>query len=278
MSRVSRAARLAALLLAGGGASAQLPSPLVMPWLCLEVCGNNASAIAADVAQVGGVVNAASFELFNLGAGSRLITNNLTAVAAPVRAAGALALAMVSSYPYPPAFLAWMREVFAAPQPFIDAVVAAAAAHNLSGVNIDFEPPSSDAPTPQDAADYAHFLDTLAKALHAHGLLVTVDVATWSAIWDVRAIAATAVDAIFTMNTYTDDDALWLRQLADVVAMIPADKLVVGLETTHASDGRAYNVSDLTLRFDALKSAGVRRVGLWASPIPDLFWPFLNAL
>ena len=151
MSRVSRAARLAALLLAGGGASAQLPSPLVMPWLCLEVCGNNASAIAADVAQVGGVVNAASFELFNLGAGSRLITNNLTAVAAPVRAAGALALAMVSSYPYPPAFLAWMREVFAAPQPFIDAVVAAAAAHNLSGVNIDFEPPSSDAPTPQDA-------------------------------------------------------------------------------------------------------------------------------
>jgi hypothetical protein len=268
----------AAALAGGATVVAQLPSPLVMPWLCLEVCGDKPAQIAADVAQVGGVVNAASFELFNLGPNSQLITNNLTAVAAPIRAAGALALAMVSSYPYPPAFLSWMREVFAAPQPFIDACVAAAAAHNLSGINIDWEPPSSDKPTPADAAAYAHFLDTLATALHAHGLLVTVDVATWSKVWDLRAIAATAVDAIFTMNTYTDDDAVWLRQLADVVAVIPADALVVGLETTHSSDGRPYNTSDLALRFDALKSAGIRRVGLWSSPIPALFFPFLNAL
>lgn len=143
---------------------------------------------------------------------------------------------------------------------------------------IDWEPPSSDKPTPADAAAYASFLDTLAKALHAHGLLVTVDVATWSKIWDLKAIAATSVDAIFTMNTYGDDDVVWARELALVIADIPASKLVVGLETTMSSTGKPYNTSELTLRFDALRAAGIRRVGLWSSPVPDLFWPFLKAL
>lgn len=267
-------------------ALAALPTPLVMPWLCLERCGDTSAEIAAEVAQVGsnepapytGVINAASFELYNLGPDSALIVNNLTRVAAPLKAAGALTLAMVSSYPYPPAFLSYMRQVFANPQPFIDACVKAAADVGLSGFNIDWEPPSSDKPTPADAAAYAAFLDRLAKALHAHNVLVTVDIATWSAIWNMTAIGLTDVDAIFTMNTYTDDNAVWVKELAEVVAAIPADKLVVGLETTHSSDGKPYNKTDLELRFSAIKSAGVRRVGLWASPVPDLFWPFLAAL
>jgi hypothetical protein len=254
------------------------------------------------------LLNVASFENFNLGANSTLIKHNLTNVATRIRAAGAMTLAMVSSYPYPPEFLTWMRQVFADPQPFIDACIAAAADEQLSGFNvrrakfsppftrnnsssylhpslpiplpcqIDWEPPSSDKPTPADAAAYASFLDTLAKALHAHGLLVTVDVATWSKIWDLKAIAATSVDAIFTMNTYGDDDVVWARELALVIADIPASKLVVGLETTMSSTGKPYNTSELTLRFDALRAAGIRRVGLWSSPVPDLFWPFLKAL
>ena len=270
------------LIIAAAGVvqAALLPSPLVMPWLCLERCGDTAAEIAADVAQFQdhAILNVASFELYNLGPQSTLVVNNLTRVATPLNKMGVLTLAMVSSYPYPPQFLSYMREVFANPGPFIDAVVASAAANGLSGINVDWEPPSSDKPTAQDAADYAAFLDTLAKALHAHGLLVTVDVATWSAIWDLAAIGRTDVDGIFTMNTYTDGDALWLKELAVVVDAIPLSKLVVGLETTHSSDGKPYNQTDLALRFTAMKSAGVRRVGLWASPVPDLFWPFLAAL
>lgn len=261
-------------------AHASLPLPLAMPWLCLEVCGNTPAQIAADVQQVVGqphVLNAASFERFNLGPNSTLIRNNLTSVTAPLRAAGALTLAMVSSYPYPPQFLGWMRQVFAAPQPFIAACLAAARAEGFAGFNIDWEPPASDSPTPEDAAAYAAFLDQLSRALHAEGLLVTVDVATWSTIWNLTAIGATAVDAVFTMNTYTASDALWLQQLQEVVAAIPLDKLVVGLETARGG-GAPYNHSDLALRFGALKGAGVRRVGLWASPVPALFLPFLASL
>ena len=182
-----------------------LPSPLVMPWLCLERCDD--ASIPDELAQFTAhrALNWASFEDYNLGPKSTLVKNNLTQVAAPLRAAGVATLAMVSSYPYPTNFVATMREVFATPQPFIDAVLARADAEGLSGVNIDWEPPSGAVPkaTRADALAYANFLDTLAGALHAHSppLLVSVDVATWSEIWNLTAIAATRVDAIFTMST-----------------------------------------------------------------------------
>ena len=265
-------------------AAASLPSPLVMPWLCLERCGDSASTISAEVAQFSAhrELNWASFEMYNLGPGSTLIKNNLTAVAAPLRAAGAATVAMVSSFPYPTNFVATMREVFAAPQPFIDAVIAACEREGLSGVNIDWEPPSNANPkaTHADALAYAAFLDTLAAALQAHSppLIASVDVATWSPIWDLQAIAATRVDAIFFMGTYTEGFALWQKVLAEAVADVGLEKLVVGLETTKATSGGPYNASELTLRFDALRAAGVRRVGLWDAPVPELWFPFLQAL
>ena len=44
------------------------PPRLVMPWLCLEDCGADASEIAADLAQLAapGVFTAAAFEAYDL--------------------------------------------------------------------------------------------------------------------------------------------------------------------------------------------------------------------
>jgi len=52
------------------GLAAALPSPFVMPWMCLERCGDNATQIAFQLTQFAAnssVLNAASFEDFNLG-------------------------------------------------------------------------------------------------------------------------------------------------------------------------------------------------------------------
>lgn len=277
-----RPCRLALAICLALGAASALPTPLVMPWLCLERCGDDSANISAELAAIAAhpsIINWASFEDFNLAADSALVKNNLSQVAAPLRAAGVATIAMVSSYPYPTNFLVWMRQVFASPQPFIDACVAAAQKESLSGFNIDWEPPSDavPAPTPADALAYARFLDTLATALHAHGLLVTVDVATWSAVWNASAIGASAVDAVMTMGTYTDSWPEWQTQLAEALADIPLGKLVIGLETTR-SDGSPFSAAELKERFDALRGAGVRRVGIWRSPIPDLWWPYLAAL
>lgn len=185
---------------------------------------------------------------------------------------------MVSSYPYPPQFLDYMRAVFAAPGPFIAACLEAAAAQKLAGFNIDWEPQTGETPTPQDAADYAAFLGTFSSAMHAAGLVVSVDVATWSPIWDVPAIAASGVDLVATMSTYTANWTTWQEELAYFVSVVPPARLVVGLETVRDSDNQPYTTAELEQRFVALAAAGASQVAVWRSPIPDNWWPFLRAL
>jgi hypothetical protein len=254
---------------------------ILFPWLCLERCGENSSAIAAELLQLStnrSVFTAAAFEDFNLGPNSTLIANNLTQVSSALHEDGLSTYAMVSSFPYPPQFLDYMRQVFANPGPFIMQCLAAAQSQSLSGFNIDWEPQSGETPTPEDAIAYAQFLANFTAEMHIAGLVVSVDVATWSPIWNITAIAASGVDYVATMSTYTDDWPTWQRELAYFVKTVPPHQLVVGLETVHASDGLPYSTSELTERFQALAAEGVHQVAVWKSPIPDNWWPFLRAL
>lgn len=212
----------------------------------------------------------ALYELYNLGPNSTLVANNLTDVTPSIISLGLESWPMISSYPYPPHFLDWMRELFANPTPFISACIAAAKSRHFTGFNVDWEPPSgknATKATKEDAAAYAAFLDTFATALHAEGILLSVDVAGWSEIWDLKAIGATSVDRVMYMGTYTKPDDVWLQQLALAMGDIPAGKLVIGLE----SDNNV-NATGLALRFAALKKAQVKAVGVWRAGIPDEWW------
>lgn len=95
----------------------------MQPFLCLEVCGSTHDQIEQNIYQVArnpSLFNAVSFEAYNLGPNSTLIRNNLTDAAAQFKyVAGLRAVAMISSYPYPPQFIDYMRQVFDNPQPFI---------------------------------------------------------------------------------------------------------------------------------------------------------------
>lgn len=273
---LAAACAVAAVARAPAAADAAPGSPFVMPWMCLERCGDGPANISAQLASAAAhtdVLTAMSFELWNLGPNSTLVANNLTAVAAPLAGLGLQTWAMVSSYPYPPAFLDWMRQVFANPAPFVDALIAGAHAAGLTGVNIDWEPAGGD-PTPGDALAYAAFLDTLADALHAADppLRVSVDFADWSPIWNLTALGATRVDQLVDMGTYTGNLTVWEQQLDDAVAGIPLDKLVVGLEPEIQPD------DTLAARFGALAQRGIRSVGIWRMPVPDSWWPYLAAL
>lgn len=77
---------------------------------------------------------------------------------------------MVSSYPYPPQFIFWMREVFHNPQPFIDSCISEAQQNGYTGFNIDWEPAYGG--NNEDALLYAEFLDTLSTQLHQHNIKV----------------------------------------------------------------------------------------------------------
>jgi len=130
---------------------------------------------------------------------------------------------MVSSYPYPPQFLDWMRQVFKNPKPFIVSCASAARSNNLAGFNIDWEPQGKgDIPTSQDAKDYAEFLTIFSDAMHGEGIMVSVDVAGWSPIWNLTSIGQTSVDAVAFMGTYVADPGEWDKQFALATDTIPA--------------------------------------------------------
>lgn len=109
------------------------------------------------------------------------------------------------------------------------------------------------------------------KAMHSNGILTSVDVATWSPIWNYTLIGDTSIDYIMTMGTYTTTWSEWQTQFADALTL-PPSKLVVGLE-----DDNGLTSSDLKLRFDAINGAGVRQIAIWRAGIEDIWWPFIDA-
>lgn len=282
-----------ARLLASAAAFAVLARPAaarpafdaVMPWHCLERCGDAARDIAFGFWQHAvnrSVLTHASFEAHDLTQdGGVRRSPNVTAVGPTgvFPLVGARAVSMISSFPYPAWILSAMRLAFARAGAFAADLVAIAEADGLQGFDFDIEPADTAGfpqPTPADAAAYVAFLNTVADALHARGLTVGVCVATWSKIWDLQALGASRVDYVKTMQTYTGSDAEFAAALAQAVADVPLGKLVVGLESTNDDDGgRPFNATAVALRFDAIKRAGVRMVGIWRAPVPDLFWAHL---
>lgn len=82
-----------------------------------------------------------------------------------------------------------MRQLFSNPEPFTTAVINAGAQLKFTGINVDFEPTVDG--TPQDAADYATFLQNLGDRLHQAGLKLTVCIASWNPIWNWSTLAKT---------------------------------------------------------------------------------------
>eukprot|EP01138_Halocafeteria_seosinensis_P008197 gb/GECG01008377.1/.p1 GENE.gb/GECG01008377.1/~~gb/GECG01008377.1/.p1 ORF type:complete len:101 (+),score=12.13 gb/GECG01008377.1/:1-303(+) len=72
-----------------------------------------------------------------------------------------------------------------------------------------------------------------------------------------------------------DNQATWMKEFQYAVEKIPIEKLIIGLETVK-SDGSPYSSKVLEERFQQLETAGIRGIGLWRSPIPDVFFPFLK--
>lgn len=168
----------------------------VMPWLCLERCNDTSVDMALSLEQVARLaachcLAGSSFELYNLGPQGQLLRNPLTNVG-PLLARLGPAWPMISSYPYPPQFLSWMRQLWtnsSVADAFVTSLLAEASQHGWAGYQVDWEPTA--AATAQDALDYASFLDSLAHRIAPLKVIPTV--ATWNAIWNLQALGKTNV-------------------------------------------------------------------------------------
>lgn len=266
------------------GAAAVAETPSFTPWMCLERCpgGNITGSLGALQAHSALLQRGVSFERFNLGADGALVDHggeggNLTDVTTFFRRQGIKMRPMVSSYPYPPPILGWMRELWkpggeAGPR-FLAALVDAAERYGFAGYNIDMEP-AVGVPTAEDARDYSRWLSVAADALHAHGLELTVDFAGWSALWNWELLAATRVDECVIMNYATHLDTFESTLKNATAAFGPGReglaRLAVGVATTTDEAGARA-------RFKLLRQYGVKSVHCWTTPLQDWWWPLVEA-
>lgn len=247
----------------------------LMAWICLEFCEETQEEINAELQQVSdhkALFSAVSFEKYTLGPNSTLVDNNLTEVNSRILEIGVESWPLLSSYPHYPEFIDWMRTVFADPDPFISSCISAAKQYNYTGYNLDWEP--TDDVQADDGANYAAFIQVFADALHKEGLKLSVDVATWSSVWNYTAIAETTSDIVISMGTYTTTDTSFTSQLEKITTSF-GDRAGVGLETDSSLE-TTMPLEEVQWRFDQIKAKGVKEVDFWSLPIPDTWWSIIE--
>ena len=263
----------------------------IQPWMCLQRCGFNSTDIDSHLQQIQnyhqqGLITSISFEKYNLGPNGTLVhDDDLENVTPILQTYNGLELwPMISSYPYPPQFLTWMRQLFineTLANEFINECKQQAIQYNYNGFNVDWEPQSGPQPTKQDAIDYASFLNKFSIEMHSINKKLSVDVATWSLLWNLTLLSQTELDYIITMNTYTNHYKTWLNALNEDINDIGNNwnnKLVVGLSTTNLSnkDDKPFSENQLQIRFDTLIDKGVDKIGIWDMPLQSDWQSFLT--
>jgi hypothetical protein len=283
-------------LLIATALSQPLPESVIMPWFCLQRCGSNVSQIEAQVANLAELneqkvlrTEVIAFERYNLGPNCTLLFNpDLYDLNALLRDNYSHVvkrrIAMISSYPYPPQFLTWMRQLFTNPAGFISALTRELVTHQIDGVNVDFEPTAN--ATEADAVNYAEFLQLLKERLGKAGKVVTVAAATWSRVWNLTLIAGALAPTpasnkipgyLTSMNTYTYEDSVFQTMLDLNLGIFrgasgAVGQLVVGLENWP----NKFTEKELTFHFDLMANRSVCSIALWDAPIPPMMVPFLT--
>eukprot|EP00818_Percolomonas_sp_WS_P002438 CAMPEP_0117450060 /NCGR_PEP_ID=MMETSP0759-20121206/8270_1 /TAXON_ID=63605 /ORGANISM="Percolomonas cosmopolitus, Strain WS" /LENGTH=265 /DNA_ID=CAMNT_0005242563 /DNA_START=94 /DNA_END=891 /DNA_ORIENTATION=- len=256
--------------------------------MCLERCDNytpaqiekNLDIIKTHSKQS---LTSVSYEIYNIGANGTIYQNDdLTAVHETLAQYDSFyegqklkTFPMISSYPYPPELINWMRYTFAHPDEFVSSVLEhiTKLEPKCSGVNVDFEPVSGI--TVQDSIDYAKFLNYFSNALAQKGYETQVDVASWNVLWNYTLLGQQEnVKSIVTMSTYAGPQESWTKAFAKATTEIPIQKLNVGLMSTNPTGGKYLTNEEIVWRFENMKQKGVQSVSVWrmTNEIPDQWW------
>lgn len=256
-----------------------------MPWMCLEKCGQNNTYIIdslKDIIEHKEELTGVSFEMYELGPGSKFIKENITSVGSVLKGIDLETYAMISSCImcdnatccYPDDFLLWLRELFSNPDPFINAAMQEIQDTDFTGYNVDFEPTAT--ATPEDAQKFAEFLTQFAASLHQIDKKLTVDIASWNPIWNWTLISNSQVDRMFLMNTYTGNFTWFQHFFEEAIKTIDINKLGIGLESINPNTNLPFSNNDLQQRFDLILNNNIQEIDIWDAPVPDNFWPFID--
>ncbi len=247
------------------------PSRYVLVWMGLEVVGENVESSLEQLRTHINAITAVSYEAYVLRPGGMFDRRvGVTDVTEDLRKMKVELWPMITS-----ADIDNMRTLFSNPEPFITAAVNLAISRNFTGYNIDFEP--SDA-TANDAYNYVIFLNKFADALHSVNKKLSVDIASWSLIWDYNLLAESKVDYIYDMSTYAGRFETFYTNLNNAISKIPMQKLGIGLETLNPNTGEKtpFTEGEIEARIRSIIKSGVNRIAIWRTPLPDFWWTLLE--
>ena len=240
----------------------------VMPWMCLERCGEKIEQDLAGILEAGpSVFPFVSIEAFDLEFGANISDCGYSRVGPKLVEKGITVLPMITT-----ANIKKLRSLWENPKNFVDTAVAIARNNSkwISGFNIDFEPEGGDDPTHSDAENFAAFIDMLGKALHAEGFLLTVDVANWCALFEDDLLTKTAADRFITMSTYS----VGLERFEEIVqdkANVYGPKAGIGLSTSYG-----FTEDDVQKRLDVVRKYNIDSFAIWQAPIPNTWNPIIK--
>ena len=167
------------------------------------------------------------------------------------------------------------------PDGFIEQAVSLAVEHDLEGWNIDFEIGQKDRGNATVIAEAGEllvtFVDRFARALQAHGKVLSLDVATAdSTWWNATALNASALDSMADMSTY--------KNFADFVISLGIALLEWSPQKIGVGFGNANRTETwLRERFEVIEGLGVHEVDIWfvdslpKNRLPDNWLPHIKS-
>lgn len=260
---------VAAVLVLFGLCAVATAGRVVMPWMCLERCGENVQADLAQLVALGpAVVPWVSIEAYDLTTDAMIKDCGFSRVGPQLKQAGISVHPMITS-----ANITKLRDLWKSPQTFVDMAVRIARENKawLDGFNIDFEPPMTNPATHDDAVHFARFVELLAQALHREGVNLTVDIADWCPLFDDKLLAQTSVDRFVTMSTYQVNISRYETIVHNKVAIYGTAQAGIGLEVLPK-----YTAADIKKRLAIARNAGVDTIGVWMTPLPESWVPYFR--
>jgi len=240
----------------------------VMPWMCLERCGENIKDDLAEVIRLGpSVFPMVSIEAYDLVFNASIKDCGYSRVGPQLTNAGIMVQPMITT-----ANILKLRDLWKDPKGFVTQAMTVARSNKdwITGFNIDFEPEGGEDPTHEDAVNFANFLDIFGKALHAEGFKLTVDIANWSPLFEDDILAKVDVDRFITMSTYS----VGIQRFEEIVkdkANAYGSKAGIGLSTSYNFSGE-----DTKARLDIVRKYSIDTFAIWQVPVPSDWIPYLK--
>lgn len=260
----------------------------VLPFMCLGACEESAAAATAQIALYGklnaqnsGTVTGVIFKWFELGTGGSLFApvTMYGDVYGQIAAAGLVPIPMLSFNKSSSLMNAQqMNALTANPSQFVNAVAAAVAKMGAAELQTDFEL-KPEVVMQLDAPAYYRFLAALGDALGQVNCTLTVCVGPLDGtnpLFNATALAAiSTVDAIVTMQTYTDKVKYDVSALTATLALFPR-RVVVGMMPVPASSTARkndYTPALVQMYLRDIAALGLCDVALWVWLWDvDAFW------